>query len=236
MTADQYTKANTAYSKAVKQNDAYGPAWYNLAKSHMELDEYQKAGDAFIAAYDRYDPKRPDILYYAASTYLAADQPAEALTVFNRLTTLHPEDIKLDWQQLHARILLANNKPAAALPIIEKLAKEMQGRKNKKNGKNFYSITISPFEMDNKALAYARNLTKTAPLEIRWWKALVQITLSMERYKEALVALTVYGHLTPLSIDEKKLMADLYLMLDIPGQSTAVLEELLAANTDTAFD
>ena len=234
MIGKQYNEANKAYLNAIKSNETYGPSWHNLANSYLELDQYEKAANAFKTAYDRYDPKKPDILYYAASSYYAADKPAEALKTFNRLISLHPDNIKLEWQQVRVQILLANDMVKAVLPVLEQLAAELTGDKQKE-WQEFLLYHYLTLEMNKNALAYVRNLTKTAPLEIRWWKALAQIALSMDRYKEALVALTVYGHLTPLSIDEKKLMADLYLMLDIPGQSTAILEELLAANTDTAL-
>ena len=234
MLVKQYNEANSAYLASIKLNAAYGPAWHNLANSYIELNQYEKAGDAFVQAYERYNPKRPDILYYAASTYFAGDDPKTALAIFNRLTALHPDDIKLEWQQVHVQILLANNMPKVALPIIEKLANGMQ-REKQKEWQEFLLYHYLSLEMHHKALSYVRSLTKADPLEVRWWKAMAQITLTMNRYKDTLVALTVYGHLAPLSADEKKLMADLYLMLDIPGQSTAILEDLMETTTDAAL-
>jgi tetratricopeptide (TPR) repeat protein len=231
MTAGRHALAEAAYLKAVKKNDGHAPAWFNLAKSRMELDQLEPAGDAFLSAYDRYDAKRPDILYFAASVYLGAGRNEKAFSAFNRLVSRHPEDIDLAWRPVQVQILLALDKSTEALPVIEMLAGQMKGEK-KKEWQEFLLYHYLSLGMEARAFAYAGELTRDDPLEIRWWKALAHIALNREQHKEALAALIVYGHLTPLSMEEKKLMADLFLMVDIPARAVLLLEDLIGQNPD----
>ena len=234
MLADQVRPANAAYKKAVAGNPGYCPAWYNLAKSYMELDEYAQGALAFEKAYECYDPKKPETLYYAASSYLAGDLPEKALALFKRLETQHPAAVTLEWRQVQVQILLANDRPKTALPVIEELAEKMTGAKQKE-WQEFLLYHYLTLEMEKKALAYAEKLSRKDPLEPKWWKALCRISLSQDQYRKALVALEVYRHLATLDLSEKKLRADLYLMLDIPEQAVAVLEKLLEEKPDAGL-
>ena len=86
--------------------------------------------------------------------------------------------------------------------------------------------------MADEALAYATLLTHTECTNIKWWKALAHIHLSGGRYKEALAALTIYGYLTPLSKEEKRLYADLNLQLNIPEKASAKYLEIMDETPD----
>jgi tetratricopeptide (TPR) repeat protein len=52
------------------------------------------------------------------------------------------------------------------------------------------------------------------------------------RYEDALMALTIYSFLTPLSMDEKKLLADLNLQLNIPVKAAPLYENYLREKPD----
>ena len=234
MTVGRVKEANTAYLKAVSQNPGYGPAWFNLAKSHMELGQYGPAGDAFLKAYDTYENKNPEALYFAASVYLSGDQPRKGLAAFHRLSSLHPDQIQTEWQQVHVQILIANGMAREALPLIEKLVLSLHGDKQKQ-WEEFLLYHYLSLKMEPKALTYAESLTRKEPLEPKWWKGVIHIHLTLEQYRDALAAMMVYSRITEPSMEEKKLMADLYLMADIPSPSVTILEDLLRRSYEIAL-
>jgi tetratricopeptide (TPR) repeat protein len=227
-----YKAANASYLKAVQIKESFGPAWYNLANSYMELNQMDRAGDAFLRAYDAYEEKNPEILYYGASVYMAADLNKKALDAFNRLMALHPDQIKTEWLETRVHILLANDLPEEALPVMEKLARDLKGDK-KKQWREFLLDQYLSLKMEKKALAHAEALTREEPREAKWWKGLIHVNLALERYPEALAVFEVYGHLFALSHEEKKTLADLYLMTDLPERAIQILEDLLGQTYDT---
>lgn len=87
-------------------------------------------------------------------------------------------------------------------------------------------------KMEKKALSYARYLTRTDPLEPKWWKALCNIHLDGNRYKQGLSALIVSGYIKPMSKEELKLAADLYLFLDIPLKAVDFYDQVLRGFKD----
>jgi Flp pilus assembly protein TadD len=83
-----------------------------------------------------------------------------------------------------------------------------------------------------KALAFARRLTRESPLTARWWKALAHIRLNLGRSEDALCALMIYGYLSPLSREEKKLLADLNLQVGVPTKAAPLYEALMTDKPD----
>jgi tetratricopeptide (TPR) repeat protein len=81
--------------------------------------------------------------------------------------------------------------------------------------------------MGAEALAYATDLTRTAPENPKWWKALAHIQLEAGQPVEGLASLTIYGFLVPLTAKEKQLLADLHLQLGIPVKAAPLYEGLL---------
>lgn len=227
-----FQAANKVYLKSVEQHAGYGPAWFNLANSYMELDQMGLAGDAFVKAYETYEEKNPEALYYAASVYLAGDQPAKALEVVNRLMALHPDQVKTEWMETRVHILLANDREMEALPVMEQLIREIKGDK-RKQWQEFLMQQYLSLKMEKKALALGEALTREEPGEPKWWKGLIHVNLALEQYSEALSVFDVYGRLFELSDEEKKLMADLYLMTGLPSPAIKILAELLSRSHDT---
>lgn len=234
MLAEKFNSANTIYRQITLDSPDYIPAWYNLAKSYFELKQYRKAAETFVETYDRSAEKKPEILYYASSAYMAGDAPQKALETFNRLSTRHKEHIKLEWKRIWVHILLANKKPLDALPVMEELANQTEGKEQKQWQEMLLYHYLS-LEMNDRALLYVTKLTRIDPFEPKWWKGLAHINLIQGFNKDALVALTVYGHLTELSIEEKKLMADLSLSLEVPVQSVEILKRILAETWDSGI-
>ncbi len=231
MLAGRFEEAGETYLKAIERSPDYAPAWFNLAKGFFELKQYHKAGDAFVNAYDVSTDKNPETLYYASAAYFTARQPKPALDTFNRLLALHEGAVKLDWKATLVQILLASDKPRDALPVIEELAQQTEG-KAQKQWQEVLLYQYLSLGMNRRALEYANELTMKDPLEPQWWKGLAHLNLLENRNEDALVALTVYGHLTGLSVEEKILMADISLSIDIPVQSAKLLEEILSEKWD----
>jgi predicted Zn-dependent protease len=87
--------------------------------------------------------------------------------------------------------------------------------------------------MKQKALAYARYLTRTHPEDPGWWKALAHVHLTDNRFEKALAAMLSYSYLTPLTREESRLVADLYLSCNIPLSAARQYEIWLAQHGDT---
>ena len=232
MMAEKYQKAKSAYGKTIERKEDYAPAWYNMARCFMALKQDKEAGNGFLKAYDLSTDKNPETLYYASYAYFTGDQPQRALNIFQQLTSRHGQQIKLEWKATLARIYLALRQPGKAISLFEELARNTTGNEKKQWQEVLLHQYLS-LEMNQKALNYVKRLNREDPLEPKWWKGLVHIHLLEDHYKAALVSLTVYGYLVKLSDEEKKLMADLSLSLDMPAESIDILEEVLSVKWDT---
>ncbi|MFO7962632.1 MAG: tetratricopeptide repeat protein [Desulfobacterales bacterium] len=231
MQAEKYRDAAEQYRYALQSAPDYAPAWFNLAKSRYELGEYGKAAELFTTAYDRSAEKNAATLYYAGSCYLAARQHEKALEVFDRLMAAHKEEATLDWKAAKIHALLALNRNREALPLIEELAKTSTGTERKQWQETllYHYITL---DMHDKALAFAEYLTREDPMECKWWKGLAHFHLNRGGYREALVALTIYSHLTTPGVKEKKRIADVAAAAGIPAQSNEILIDVLSKYWD----
>lgn len=221
-----FKMAVNSYQAAVKKNSSFAAGWLNLAKSLYESDAFSGAGDAFEKGYLVSETQQPVHLYYAAVCYFHADNPKKSLAVFNRLIAAHPDKITLAWKETFVNILFSLERFEQALPYLEELAKTSAPEKKKKWQEILLHQYLS-LNMDKKALAYAGFLTRTDPLESKWWKALCHIHLDRNRLRQGLSALIIYGYLTPLTKEELMLAADLYLTLDIPVKATLLYQDAI---------
>lgn len=219
-------KAGNCYEAAARLQPDFNAAWLNLAKCRYDSSDHARAAHAFEKGYDTAKTPKPIHLYYAAVCRFQADQAQKALTIFNRLLKQHPKDVKPAWKETLVHILFSLDRYKQALPFIETLA---AGSKKEKRVK-WREILLQQYlslDMHKKALTLATRLTRIEPLEPKWWKALTHIHLHRNRTKSGLTALVIYGFLTPLTIQEKKLAADLYLSLGIPKKAAQLYETTL---------
>ena len=215
---DKYRQAAAAYGRAVKLDPGYAPAWLNLARACYELKNYPKAAQCFDRAYQASADKNPRHLYFSALAYMLAGDNRRCLAQFDKLLCAHRQAMKPAWKENLVHALLAAGKPRRALPFIRELAATYSGEKQIR----WQEILIYQYlqlEMKAEALSLARRLTAQAPTVARWWKALAHLELDRRAYRQALVALVVYSYLEPLNGQEQKLLADLYLQLDIPAKA-----------------
>lgn len=225
-------KAIAYYRTSITVKPDFSPAWLNLAKSCYDLENYNEAGNCFLRGFETSEEKRPEILYYGAVSFMAAEKSKRSLEIFEQLIFLYKNEIKLEWKEMLVRLYLSCDLPLKALPHIEELAEKLPGEK-RKQWQEILLYQYIALGMKSKAIAYAKRLTKEDPIEPKWWKGLAHIYFSEERYKDALVPFTICSYFAPLSDQEKKLLADLNLSLGIPVQAMRYYEDLLAKKEDS---
>ena len=228
---EQYADAIGAYRTALSGNPGHTYGWLNLAKAHYELQQYRDAGDCFARGYDAGDGENPETLYYSAAALLMGEQYQAAINTFARLQREHPGDFMPEWKEYYVHSLLSAEKSGEAVPIIIELIDCYEGEKRRQ----WQEILLNQYMQQRdprRALAYATELTEESPQVATWWKARAHIELAASRYEKALGALVIYGFLTPLSGDERKLLADLYLQVGIPARAAPVYTEYLLASDD----
>lgn len=225
MEENNMNAACISYEAAVQTAADFSPAWLNLARANYELGHFNRAGECFIRGYDLEKEKRPVLLYYAANAFFSAKLYQRAMEVFNTLLKDHINEIEPRWQELPVHIFLELKQPEKALPHMEFLAKKLDGKVQTQWQETLLYHYMS-LGMDKKAMDLVSFLTTQYPMEPRWWKGLARFNLEKNDFKNALVAMTIYSFLTPLTMDEKKLMADLYLEAGIPARALDLYQEL----------
>jgi tetratricopeptide (TPR) repeat protein len=228
---DRPSAAYPLYASTVEKKPSFSPAWINLARCCYDLNRFQKAATSFVTGYETSEEKKPDILYYGAVAFMAAEAHQKAIDVFERLLSVHLETVKLEWQESLVQAYLSADLPLKALPFIEELAEKSDGEKRKQWQEVLFYQYVN-LNMKRKALGYAKQLTREYPVDPKWWKALAHLHFSENRHDKGMVALTVYGLLTPLTGEEKKLMAELNATLGIPIQAARFYEDILAQKID----
>ncbi|WP_024336089.1 tetratricopeptide repeat protein [Desulfotignum balticum] len=224
--------AAEAFQRTVEKKPGLTEAWLNLARCRYEQGQMAEAAGAFEKGYDTSEENQPVHLFYASACHFQAGRPDSALTVFERLMAAHSEEITLEWKQTLVNILFALEKFRKALPWLEELAAETQGD-TRRQWQEMLLYQYLSLEMKKKALAYARYLTRTHPEDPGWWKALAHVHLTDNRFEKALAAMLSYSYLTPLTPEEMRLVADLYLSCNIPLSAARQYEAWLEQHGDT---
>ena len=224
--------AAAAFQRAVEKKPDLSEAWLNLARCRYEQGQMADAAQAFETGYDTSEEKKAIQLFYAAACHFQAGRPDAALTVFERLMAAHPGAVTLEWKQTLVNILFALEKFREALPWLEELAAETKGD-TRRQWQEMLLYQYLSLEMKQKALAYARFLTRTHPEDPGWWKALAHVHLTDNRFEKALAAMLSCSYLTPLTREEMRLLGDLYLSCNIPESAALQYQAWLAEHGDT---
>jgi tetratricopeptide (TPR) repeat protein len=223
--------ARQAFERVVALRPEMASARLNLAKACYDGGRHAEAGKHFVEAYDRAAEKKPEHLYYGAAALLMARQYGPAIAAFDRLFQAHPNDIQPKWKEHWVHALLAGGQGRRALPVIQALIEQYTGDERVR----WQEILIHQYmdlKMHAEAGAYVTGLSRRNPETARWWKLRGQIALAGGDDAGALAALTIYGFLTPLSAEERKLWADLSLQAGIPCQAAPAYEALLKEKPD----
>ena len=222
----QYAKAETAYATALEMDPELMDARLNLAKVYTDTNNYPKAARAFALAYDLSDPKEADYLYYSAVMTLMEGKAGAASKIFERLFAAHPEKVTLKWRETYANALIRAEYWKKAVPVVRTLARETTGKEKIRWQETLLQIYLTMDDL-KRARDWATSLARQTPELARWWKALVHIHLSLDNYDKALNCMIIYGFTTPLSTEEKKLMADLSLQQGLPARAVGMYEAVL---------
>lgn len=229
--AKQHLKAVVHYQAAVTAKPDFYSGWMNLAKCCYDMNAYAKAGKAFLKGYEAAPEKNPETLYYAAVCFLTAGDNQKALGMLQRLLKAHPADARLEWKETIARAYFACRQPRKALPFVKELSEKTEGKKRKQWQEIRLHLYCS-LNMKKKALEYVNQLIRKCPQEPKWWKGLAHLYLLENRYRPALVALTVKGFLAPLTAQEERVIADLNMTLDVPIQAVRFYEKVAGEKFD----
>ena len=212
-------KAAEAFGRALQRDPDHVYARINLARILTEQSDYNGAAGHFLHAYESDGETNPEYLYYAAVTWLMDDTTENttdsSIDAFTRLVENHPDDMRPEWRENMVHALLSAGREEKALVHIRKLADHYEGDK-RIQWQEILLYQYLQMGMEAEAFDYALFLTREAPDNEKWWRGLAHVSLARNNYENALVALTVYGYLTPLSPEEKKLFADLSLHVGIP--------------------
>jgi tetratricopeptide (TPR) repeat protein len=228
---EQHKPAIAAYGHSVARDPNHTYAWLNLAKANYEIANYAEAGRCFDRGYETDPKKKPKHLYLSAAAYLMAGDHHRSIGLFERLMAAHPAAMTPAWKENLVHALMAADMQRRALPYIRELADVYTGDKQIQ-WQEILLYQYVKLDMRAEALACVRMLTRRTPTIAKWWKALTHIQLNDSQYEEALAALTIYSFLSPLTIDEKQLLADLNLQLGIPVKATPVYEACLQEKPD----
>lgn len=222
---DQPEQAAEKYRVVTLNNPRYLPAWSNLGKTYLQLQQHEKAAESFEQAYELSDRLESRFLYLVAVSYLNGGKPESALEKMLSLKQRHPQEFSLTRQETLVQVLFALKRFPEALPIIKNIIHTVQGPR-KKTWQEILLYQYLALEMHPAATALAEELARQYPLEPKWWKGLAHLYLTAHRLDETLVSMTVYDRLKPLSTEEKKMMATLNLSLNLPLQASRIYEEL----------
>lgn len=205
----------------------------SLAKQCYDGGRYAEAGRHLAEAYERSTEKRAEHLYFSAAAYLMAQRYPEAIAGFERLFQAHPKEIQSAWKEHWIHALLGGGQGRRALGPIQDHIAETSGEERVR----WQEILIHQYlelKLNREAADYLADLTRREPATARWWKLRGQLLLMAGDDAGALTALTIYGYLTPLTAEEKKLWADLSLQVGVPRQAVPIYEALLAQKADKA--
>ena len=226
----EYKKAVQYYESSVRKNPKFFYGWFNLAECLYELKKYKEAAFSFVKAYNVSSKKDPEYLYYAGISFLSAGMCKDAIKelkkIFNSSKTK-----KTEWEEAIAHAYISCNEFKEALPFVEELSE-----KENKNKRRWQRIRVQLYlslDMENKALSYLERLVKENPTDPIWWKGLAHIYLKRNQYKDALCALIIKGFLSPISDQEKRIMAQLNLMIGLPKQALKLYLQLANREPDS---
>ena len=109
------------YRQAIALQPALDQGWMGLGDAAYDLERYEVAGEAFLAGYQCSSERRPEVLYYAAASYLMAEEPDKALPIFEDLVTRYGGRANLKWYQGLVISALGTGEPARADAGVDQL-------------------------------------------------------------------------------------------------------------------
>ena len=205
--AGRTAEARDHYRRAAELEPRLDRAWFGLADTAYDLEDYAVAADAFAHGYETSFERSPQVLFFAASAWLLADEPEQALQIFERLTGdelmtdlpfgVEPSVPDIKW--VRGQLAAANQvrKPERAGPAVQKL---MEAR----------------------------------PADPEVWYLKYQYEAALRDFPAATVALRVVGYLRPLSAVEEKQLGDLLMVSGVSQLASEHYKRALTSESPTA--
>lgn len=230
---ERYQPAVAHLEDSLARKPGFEPAWSNLAKAYYDQKKYSQAGRCFLKSYDTGARARPEILHYAAASFLAAGERQKAVELWQRLLKHHPGEFKIPWREQLVHTYLDLDRPKAAIPHLKALIENSRGSRLSRWREVLMHHYLA-LKRHGDALKLARRLTREDPLDPRWWRALTHLHITGGRQQDALVALMITRYLTSLTAQETRLLADLNLALGIPVKAAEQYRQLLDQKIELA--
>ncbi len=215
--------ARICFLRAADANPAYQSAWRNLAVLSHQAEAPEEAAGYFLRAYETGEEPEGGLLLNAAVSWLSAGNNARAADAFERFFKAHPDKVDTHVLEYAVHSFLGTERMDRALALMENLVRTCRGEKRRQWREHLLHQYLA-MERHGKALAMARQLTEEEPGERRWWLLLANLQLSRDRMEEALAALIGANAVEPWTLQERFLVADIYLGLDVPSGAIRVLE------------
>ncbi len=204
--AGRTAEARDHYRRAAELEPRLDRAWFGLADSAYDLQEYAVAADAFERGYAASFEHAPQVLFFAASAWMLADEPARAIPLFERLTG---DDF-------------AAAMPPGATPP-EPDIKWTRG----------FLAAANQLEKPELAGRAVAKLMALRPADPEVWYLQYQFDAARRDFDAAVVSLRVVGYLRPLSPVEEKQLADLLMVAGASNLASEHYERSLGPEAST---
>lgn len=205
--AGRTAEARDHYRRAAELEPRLDRAWFGLADAAYDLQEYAVAADAFEQGYAASFEHAPQVLFFAASAWMLADEPARAIPLFERLTG---DD-------------LAAAMPPGATPP-EPDIKWTRG----------FLAAANQLEKPELAGPAVAKLMELRPADPEVWYLQYQYQAALRDFSAAVVSLRVVGYLRPLSTIEEKQLADLLMVAGASQLASEHYERSLSPEASAA--
>ena len=213
------------YKKVLQHQPDHLGSVLNIAHCYYATERYLAAAKAFEHAYKLRQPADAQLLYNAALANIQGLELTNALNQLHQLFVDFPANIKNSWRAAIVQIYLQLNQPENTLEQLKILTKNTNGDEQRR----WREVLVQQYlvlQMSDTALPYVEYLTGVDGLYPRWWKLLTHLHLGANRYAQGLVTLRVVSYLRPLTLEEQRLLADLYLTLGVPQEAVKYYEQL----------
>jgi len=106
---DRKREALYHYKGSTNLYPDYSDAWQNMGTTYFDLKQYEKAGNCFLRAYEINEKRhknKPDVLYYAAISYIMAKKEKKALPHLQQLVSGKLGPPKTEWLQALLKVYI----------------------------------------------------------------------------------------------------------------------------------
>lgn len=222
---DDTEQALAGFRVAVQTEPRFGRAWLRLGETAYGLEHYEEAARAFDRGRPLTPNASPEILYYAAVSWLQADRPELAVDRLMQLLQTPSAPHPLEWYQTLVSAALSGNLGRQAEPFLDALLAERpadpqawylafqlaSGQERHRSAAIYLTIT-----------GYLRSLTRSEWVHLGHLYQVLEVPLKAARCYQEAMALTE----EPTAADFEQL-AGAYLAAHRPEEARQTLRTAL---------